>query len=275
MKTILVATDFSNASLNAVNYAGEIAKRKKSKLILLHVYHSPIIVSDVTVMLPSGKEMEKDGLKHLRRIKKALELEYKNSFLIECICVNGFAVEEIIDLVPKHEVDLVVMGMHGVGYLEQKLLGSVTTSLIQKATFPVLVINKMVKYRAIKSITFATDYKEIKSADVLETLKDFGKMYKSHIYLLNVLTKKDNRPTIEQAAAGVKLEHSFEEMDHSFHYIKNESIAKGINEFTTGYKTDLLVMIPRKHNAFMSLWLESTTKLIAFDTDLPLLTLPD
>lgn len=275
MKTILVGTDFSKASLNAVNYAAEITKRKKSKLILLHAYHSPMIVSDVSVMLPSGKEMEKDGLKNLRRIKKALESEFKNVFPIECICVNGLAVDEIIDLVVKHDVDLVVMGMHGAGYLEQKLLGSVTTSLIQKATFPVLVINQTVKYRAIKSITFPTDYKEINNVDVLNTLKEFGKMYKSHIYLLNVLTKKDNRATIEQAVAGVKLEHSFEEMDHSFHYIKNESIAKGINEFNMGYKTDLLVMIPRKHNAFIRLWLESTTKLIAFHTDLQLLTLPD
>jgi hypothetical protein len=98
-------------------------------------------------------------------------------------------------------------------------------------------------------------------------------MYKAHIYILNVLTKTDVRPTIEEAVAGVKLEHSVEEMDHSFHYIKNEDVVEGINTFTKNYKIDLLVMIPRKHNIFRSMFIEPITKKAAFNTKIPLLTL--
>jgi len=39
MKTILVPTDFSKIARNAIDYAVEIAKLTKAKLILFHVYH--------------------------------------------------------------------------------------------------------------------------------------------------------------------------------------------------------------------------------------------
>ncbi len=42
MKTILVRTDFSKNSENAIDYAISIAKKEKYKVILLHAYH-PII----------------------------------------------------------------------------------------------------------------------------------------------------------------------------------------------------------------------------------------
>jgi len=273
MKTIIVATDFSKPALNAVKYAAELAVRTKSKLILFHAFHAPIIMSEVPVVIPTLDEMEKDCLKELTKIEKNLKIKFGIKLKIGKQVKCGLAIDEIIDLVKETGAELVVMGMQGAGYVSEKLTGSTSTSLMQKATFPVLTINEKVKYKAIKKIALACDYLEIKNNSVLNPLIKIAQLFKSHVFILNILTKKETKPTISEAVAGIKLEKTIEELDHSFHYVKNDDIVEGLNEFAVSNKIDLTVMIPRKHSLFKSIFKEPTTKRMAFHTHIPLLTL--
>jgi nucleotide-binding universal stress UspA family protein len=47
MRTIIAPTDFSAVSLNAVNYAADLAVAINAELILLHVVQIPITVSEI------------------------------------------------------------------------------------------------------------------------------------------------------------------------------------------------------------------------------------
>ena len=51
MKTILVATDFSPAALNAANYAADMALAINADILLLHVYQIPVVYLEVPVAL--------------------------------------------------------------------------------------------------------------------------------------------------------------------------------------------------------------------------------
>ena len=42
MKKLFVATDFSDVSLNAVNYAADLAVHLQASLTIIHVYESPM-----------------------------------------------------------------------------------------------------------------------------------------------------------------------------------------------------------------------------------------
>ncbi len=53
--------------------------------------------------------------------------------------VEGRPAEEIVRRAP--EFDLVVMGSHGKGYLEQLVLGSVTQAVLRRVDRPVLVVS--------------------------------------------------------------------------------------------------------------------------------------
>ncbi len=273
MKTLLVATDFSKTALNAVKYAADLAVRTKSKLILFHVYHAPIIMSEVPVVIPSLDEMEKESLKELTKIEKKLKVKYGIKLKIEKLVKCGLAVDEIIDEAKKSQANMVVMGMQGVGIISERLAGSITTSLMQKAEFPVLSINEKVKYKSLKKIAFACDYVELKNTKILEPLIQIAQLFKSQVFILNVLNQDDTRPTVSEAVAGIKLEKAVESINHSFHYIKNKDIIEGINEFAVNHKIDLIVMIPRKHSVLKNILKEPTTKRMAFHTHIPLLTL--
>src|SRR5688572_3304003 len=49
MKTILVATDFSPAALNASNYAADMAMAIGADVLFLHMYSLPVSYSEIPV----------------------------------------------------------------------------------------------------------------------------------------------------------------------------------------------------------------------------------
>jgi len=273
MKTILAPTDFSNVSLNAIEYSVEIAKLTKAKIILFHTYHVPLVTSDFPVVLPSLEEMEKDALKELKKIEKNIFNKHGRHFKIECICKCGFLIEEIRLYLKENKTDLIIMGMQGAGYLSEKLIGSNTTSLMHESKCPVLAIDKNVKFKNIKKIALACDYKEIKNGSILEPLKEFVRLFKSHVYVLNVVRELETTPAISDAIAGIRLEHALEDVDHTFHFGENENVVEGINEFVTEKNMDMVVMIPRKHSLITRMFVEPKTKQVAFHARVPVLSI--
>ena len=273
MKTILVPTDFSDSAKNAINYAAELAKLTKAKLILFHVFHIPAVPSDVPFVMPLD-EIEKDTLKALTKIKKNILFKHGSELNIVCKTKLGFAVDEINEITKEENVDLIVMGVRGAGYLTEKLIGSITTTLIRKAKRPVLAINDKVTFKSIKKIVLACDYQNIDSKS-MEPLKEFIKLFKSQLYILNVSSEGELISPIKKTVGGTQLVHSFEGLNHSFNFVENEDIVEGINEFVDEHSADLIVMVPRKHTFFENIFQERNTKRMAFHTHIPLLALPE
>jgi nucleotide-binding universal stress UspA family protein len=274
MKTILVATDFSKIAQNAIDYAVEIAKLSKAKLILFHVYNVPVIPAEIPIALPMD-EIEKETMLSLKKIETSIHLKHGKNLPIECKCVCGFPVEEINLFSKENKIDLIVVGMEGegTGYLTERLIGSITTSLIKKAKCPVIAIDKRVKFKRIKKIALACDYEETHNKSALAPLKEFAHLFKSHIYVLNVVPELETAPAMNIAVAGIKLEHSLEDVDHSFHQTKNEDVIEGINDFVDTNKMDMIVMIPGMHTVLKDMFREPNTKRMAFHTKIPLLAL--
>lgn len=119
MKTILVATDYSEVSLNSVNYAAEMAVHTNSKLILFHAFHAPVILSEMPVAMPTMTELERDT-KTTKKIEKKLKTQFGEKLNVAVDFRCGLAVDEIVDYVKEHAVDLVVIGMHGAGVITEK-----------------------------------------------------------------------------------------------------------------------------------------------------------
>lgn len=272
MKTIVVPTDFSKISLNAIDYAVHIAMQTKAKIILYHIYYVPIITSDVMVVPPID-ELDEGCATSLMKIENNIYKKYGNKIDIEYKCKYGFPIDEINAFAEEKKADLIVMGMQGAGYLSEKIVGSVTTSLIRKSKCPVLAIDSRVKFKPIKKIVLASDFNEISNKSVLKPLKEFIHLFKSELYVLNVVPELETVPMISKATVGIKLEHALEDVKHSFYFSQNEDVVDGINDFVSENNMDMVVMIPRKHSFLKSVFNEPETKRIAFNTKVPLLAL--
>jgi len=273
-KTILAPTDFSDAANNAINYAAELAKLTQARLILMHVYYVPLLMTDLSVSAPTTKEQKEGYLQVLNKQKKELMLHYGNDLKVDVVCIEGFTVAEIERYSTEHEVDLIVMGMKGIGRVEERLFGSNTTTMIEKGICPVLVIDETVTYKQIKNIVLAADYEKIQhQRELLAPLNVLAQLTEAHVYILNIVEKIAVVPSADQAIVGIQLDHVLENTPHTFHHYQYNDIGMGIRSFTEEYKIDVIVMIPHDHSFFSKLFKESMTKQLAFHTQLPLLAI--
>jgi nucleotide-binding universal stress UspA family protein len=272
MKTILLPTDFSKSSKNAIAYAVEIAKRSKAKLILLHTYSVPIVTTDVMVV-PPIHEIERSAISSLKKMADTLHRAYGNKIAIDYKCMYGTPVESISEFCKKNKVDLIVMGMQGGGLLTEKLVGSTTTSVMRKVNCPVLCIDKSVRFKPTKKIVLACDLRFIPGAKTFRILKDYAALFKSNISVLYVMNEFETLPKKGEEKVGAKLKNALSDVKHTFNFVKNNDVVQAINDFAKKQKADMVVMIPHKHDVYENLFFEHDSKRMAFHTRLPLLTL--
>lgn len=274
MKTILVPTDFSEISHNAIDYAAEMAKQFNATLVLFHAYHVPIVNAEMPMNLPSEVEMERKIIDSLRKIEKNLHSKHGKGISVKIICKQGLAADVISEYVIDNNVDLITMGTQGGGFITEKVFGSVTSALIKKSKCPVLTIGKDTKFNGIKNIVLACDYKETKAA-VLRPLKELTHLFNSHVYLLHVNQNLEAVPSSKEELERIKLDHLLEGINHSFNYCENEDVIDGLNQFAKEKNADMVAMISREHSLIWNLFHEANTKKMAFHISIPFLSLPE
>lgn len=274
MKTILVPTDFSDASKNAAEYAVELAKKVNAGVVLLHVFHIPMVASDAPVIVPSFDELEHDNVTLLKELENELRLKHNFTRFVDCIAKPGFVTDEIADTVKEKNVDLIVMGIVGAGKLSEFVLGSNSTDLIRTANTPTLVVPYGVKYNPVNTIVFACDLENVQDNNALQQVKTFVQLFNARLMILSVVDPSE-KPNFEKAVSGMKLSTIFENINHSLHFPEDKDLINTINEFIDTHNADLLIMLPQKHSFLSRMFRESNTKKMAFHTHIPLLAIHD
>src|SRR5688500_10902555 len=154
MQTILVPTDFSAQAYNAAVHAAEYAKVFNAKVFLFHAYMLPTPVSEVPYVMVTVDELQKENENMIKR--EAEKLNQEHGVEIEWLVRIGIPSDEIKLLTEERQIDMIVMGMKGVGGLD-KLIGSTTVNAIRKVKIPVLIIPQDAKFQPLSHITYATD----------------------------------------------------------------------------------------------------------------------
>jgi nucleotide-binding universal stress UspA family protein len=272
MKTILAPTDFSAPALNAIYYGAEIARLTGAKLVLLHAYQIPIVASEIPVVIPGFDELEIDGLEQLGKIKADLEQVFGSNLTIELVCRAGFAVDVIKDYCQANTVSFIVMGIQGAGHLEERLIGSITTSLMRHSKTPVLGIAQSVKFKAVKRIVLASDGEGFENPRLLAPMKELARLFNAHIYVLHIVEENEALTATTKTLVKNKLAELLHSFQHSFHTKYQVDVLRGITDFVAEKNAGMIVMIPKK-TSFQSLFSHSKSKKVAFQTDVPLLTI--
>ncbi len=272
MKKILVPTDFSEASESALDYAAEIARLTTAKIILLHVYTIPVLLTDPVLSIPPFEGLEEDYIKLMEQKSLRIRSQKGNNTEVACMYREGDIEAEIARVAEQEGVDLIVMGIRQKDFLTEKIIGSITTSLLTKASCPVLAIPKELKFSKVKRIVFASDFLKTDS-EILESLKEFVQLFHAELYVLNIVQSVLNVADAEEAVNAMDIHHELKDVRHFFHDVHADDIIDGINKFIREYEIDMVVMIPRKHSRFVNFFREPRTKKLAFHASVPLLAL--
>lgn len=273
MKTILVPTDFSDASRNAAVYAAEFAKIMECKVILFHTYFVPIVISsDIpTTVMMDPEILKQETLALLKKEAEAVEDIAGTQVLYEA--KEGDPVTEIIDFERDKKPDLIVMGMKESGAVSEYIIGSIATDVIRQSLTPVMIIPLQVKFKQIRKIAFATDYSLATDTHLLEPIKEFCKIFYSKLFILNVV-KELELIGVEKEVSRMRIQTYFEDLEHKHYYLEDDDVIHALNNFIDEYTIDVIAMLPQRHNLFSRIFKEGNTKKMAFHTHIPLLTMP-
>ena len=134
--TILVATDFSEMSRFALDYATNATVRSGAKMLIVHALAVPSR-DQGEGMLHSAVDCE--DLQTAERRLKAIKPNTKDVHF-EHRLVRGEPAKEILRLEKDEKVELIVMGTHGRTGLMRALMGSVAEQVVRDATCPVVTV---------------------------------------------------------------------------------------------------------------------------------------
>jgi nucleotide-binding universal stress UspA family protein len=144
LKTVLVPTDFSEASESALRYGKAMAEAFGASLHVVHVMedllaHAWAAEVYVSSMPQLRDEIEKESRQRLGALLADAE---QKTLRAETALLAGNPFLEIIRYAKAHEVDLIVMGTHGRGPIAHMLLGSVAEKVVRKSPCPVLTVRE-------------------------------------------------------------------------------------------------------------------------------------
>lgn len=141
-RRVLVPVDFSPWSATALKLASMIAPR--AELVLLHAFEAPF---ESKLQFAGVDEETINGYRRAAREESLIQLEViaANAGLrpdVVRTCVHhGDASRVILTQEQELDCDLIVMGKHGQGVMEELLLGSVTKHVLSESACDVLVAN--------------------------------------------------------------------------------------------------------------------------------------
>ena len=191
-KRILIATDFSDASRNALRYAAAIARHHGARLYIVHVVSSVgyrMVGADVEVKAAelAARDLRElwsklGGADESRRVELALFVRI------------GDVCHQLEELIQKELIDLVVVGTRGRTGVSKVMLGSVAEDIFRKVSCPVLTVGPNSAWDwpqrevgAEKVILFATDFGDA-AFKALPYAVSIANRSRSKLILLHVAT---------------------------------------------------------------------------------------
>ena len=267
MKKILVPTDFSHCSMNALGYAVDIANQFGCKITLLHTYK---MYSTSGMFVSVEKYIEKDAAENLLQLINKIEPKLRNGASIESRLVQGDAIPIIADLADKYRYDLVIMGTKGANGLKEVFMGSITNGVINAADTPVLAVPEDFDYQPIDRIVFAVDDNMISHPGVTTALVKLVKGFGAKLDIFHQSSKMASDgvdPSIDMYLDGITP---------SFHYeLNNENLIESLYKFVDEYSAGLLCMVRRKRGFIEQVFHTSATAKTVYHAPVPLLILKD
>src|SRR5690606_547436 len=187
--TILCPTDFSECSLNAIEYAAKLGEKRQARLVLFHVPDK----EDYLKLFSKSQEEENFLLLSRAKLDNLVREVEKESLPLglaacEGIIREGDAVDAILDFAEENDVDLILMGTEGVNDFKKNYIGTRSSRVVQRSGRDVFVIPRKVFFKIPKKLVYATDYVE-EDKLAIQKVVEFAAFFDAEIDIVHVATR--------------------------------------------------------------------------------------
>ena len=267
---ILLPTDFSENSRNAIAYALDFYKgeacsfsflnvQKPSEFMLDDFYTAPADATiNETILTDNKKELEVFVASFQEAYRKE-DYTFKSQVDFDDIAAS---INQVIEL---DSIDLIIMGTNGATGASEKIFGSNTLNVVRKANAPVLAIPEGYTYTSLDTILFSSHQSEDISFSKIKPLKDIIAQKRP---IVNVLELNDSST---QEAEKDCLAELFKGIPHAAFKLKGLPAAIAIDAFIQLYPVEMHAMFAAKESFTDRLLFGSDTTKISYRSQVPLL----
>ncbi|RKR81980.1 nucleotide-binding universal stress UspA family protein [Mucilaginibacter gracilis] len=279
MKTLLLATDFSETGNHAVKYGYRLAQQLQANVMICHAFMIPAELPQVGIVVwPTEvhEDILEDNENKLQQIKQELKKSVHGTFIPSVKLLNeiGPVAEVLKNAGTSEAADMIIMGTHHEG-INTLLLANHSKTMIDYLKKPLLLVPPKAKISLPGKISFASDFRHPgQDLEMILSLMPLIRSLNAELHITHI------QPT------GHHSEHKLWEIQFLNDIVQRSSYSKistkiisddnrvaALEKLSSGFETDLLVMVHHHHGFFEEIFKGSYTKKTAKNTAVPLLIL--
>jgi nucleotide-binding universal stress UspA family protein len=268
---ILCPTDFSECSLNAIEYAARLGEKFNAKLVLFHVLNRDDY-QKLSPMDTDGKyqlEFIQEKLKNLQ--KAVLEESLMNGLKgCEIAIREGKIVNGVLDFAKEINADLIVAGTEGMNELRTNIIGSRASRLVEQSDRDIIIVPRKVFFKKPRKLVYASDYLEEDKLAIQKVVEMAG-FFDSEIDFVHIsssqkaIDKSLHMTMVDEIRPFVR----YEKINYVLKAYRDD-LGLSLENYLQVAKGDMLVTLSKKKSFFDQIFTKNLSKKMSYFLNKPL-----
>jgi nucleotide-binding universal stress UspA family protein len=265
---ILIPTDFSEYADFSIDAAKRIIDKMGGQIILFHCFDNRRVSWDSAISNFIESEMDK---KKLNRIEYKLNKQgYSTSVRTE----KGNLYKTINEIVEAEDIDLIIMGSHGVSGREELFLGSNTQKVVRNVHTKVLILKNPLPSFEFQEVAFVTGLIKDDQGVFLNFLDFLSSVPVSKVHILTVDTSSYfTQPPVVIKSVLKDFESLAEKYNVESHFYRDYSVEAAVRHFSEEKNIQLIGISNRKSNPIKRFFQGSTVESLVNHLPIPILSI--
>lgn len=276
---ILVLTDFSHDSYNALFYATQLYKNQICTFHMLHAYDKQSHFKEEFKDKHTTKNLEEflssrteECLQETyHKITRDTDKNEKHEFVT--VSKNNSFINAVRDYITQNQIDIIVMGTKGRTGAVDIFMGGKTMQVIKSdIDCPVLCIPKQLDFKPISQMGYFTSFRHPLEKLSLSIVKRLAEAFEASLHIVHISDNQNMDAEIEKNKT--YLTKYLANACIRFHNLIIEtSKSKTITDFVKAKDLDFVIVCYYAHNFFYKIFNEPVVSDLSISSESPLLIL--
>lgn len=268
---ILCPTDFSECSLNAIEYAARLGEKFNAILVLFHVLNREDY-QKLSPMDTEGKYQLEFIQEKLKNLQKAVMEESLMNGLKGCeIAIReGKIVNGALDFAKEINADLIVAGTEGMNELRTNIIGSRASRMVEQSDRDIIIVPRKVFFKKPRKFVYASDYLE-EDKLAIQKVVEMASFFDSEIDLVHIsssqkaIDKSLHMTMVDEILPFVR----YEKINYVLKAYRDD-LGLGLENYLQVAKGDMLVTLSKKKSFFDQIFTKNLSKKMSYFLNKPL-----
>jgi nucleotide-binding universal stress UspA family protein len=268
---ILCPTDFSECSLNAIEFATRLGEKLNAHLVLFHVLNREDYLK-LSPLDQEGKHQVDFVKEKLTNLQKAVIQEGIPNGLRGCEVVfrEGKIVNVTLEYAKEINASMIVAGTEGINELRSHIIGSRASRMVEQSDRDILIVPRKVFFKPPRKFVYASDYIE-EDKLAIQKVVEMASLFDSEIDMVHVSSsqKAIDKSLHIAMVDDVKPFVRYEKINYVLKSYRDD-LALGLENYLQVAKGDVLVTLSKKKSFFDQIFSKNLSKKMSYFLNKPL-----